>query len=445
MPSSAPTSPKVSADQVIALSDAGLVQYMIKKRLPDGRFDLDNIEGWDKLPKDERDKLGEKLRVGAGQANDALQCRPVDRDRVTARLLEISANNTLPLSFPEPDKSHPYYGTVWYLNILAEGRRPLPDERPLADEEMVKENDAESKSLIALEDDGGFLAYVEAVQQRLTEHGLTQTFQLNQDQARQDKLTTWIEYLCCEYCWYDRYNRVAKELQAKYDEAWKQLVDSGFFRPGETDEYLRTNESSIRGHKEVDTETKAFESAKSAAKAALAGLREAMDRPRGSGLEPAECDTMMKAVLDRLEKATASLKSIKRRVELIIQFVQETWDYQGAKKDAERHSILLRWIVEQVPLIEAELNEPKGSHTGRGKKRRPRPSKRGPDDVTSVERPSKRSRIDRDAARIGVPQVSGTPPTRRQPSADATEVPLPLAIPRQLRRSARIAARCDPF
>lgn len=47
---------------------------------------------------------------------------------------------------------------------------------------------------------------------------------------------TWIEYLNYKSSWHGRYERSIKRLRPKYDEAWKQLVDSGVLRPGETDE-----------------------------------------------------------------------------------------------------------------------------------------------------------------------------------------------------------------
>ncbi|KAF2188832.1 hypothetical protein K469DRAFT_765828 [Zopfia rhizophila CBS 207.26] len=52
---------------------------------------------------------------------------------------------------------------------------------------------------------GRFPIYVRAVKDRLKKHGFTRTFQLDEDPARQDKLTTWIEYLGYEYWWYDQY------------------------------------------------------------------------------------------------------------------------------------------------------------------------------------------------------------------------------------------------
>jgi hypothetical protein len=55
-------------------------------------------------------------------------------------------------------------------------------------------------------------------------------------------------------------------------------------------------------------------------------------------------------------------------------FVNATRDYRSAKKDAERHTILLRWILEQVPLVEAELKESEAAEsrpiTARGTKRK---------------------------------------------------------------------------
>lgn len=51
----------------------------------------------------------------------------------------------------------------------------------------------------------------EALKERLARHGFTRPFQLDEDAARQDKMTTWIEYLGYEYWWYDYYAGIAKE------------------------------------------------------------------------------------------------------------------------------------------------------------------------------------------------------------------------------------------
>lgn len=61
MASFEPTPPGVSAYDVLGFSDAELVQYMVQNRGSDGRFELD-LAGWDRLPKDQRERLAERLK-----------------------------------------------------------------------------------------------------------------------------------------------------------------------------------------------------------------------------------------------------------------------------------------------------------------------------------------------------------------------------------------------
>ncbi|KAF2178449.1 hypothetical protein K469DRAFT_695492 [Zopfia rhizophila CBS 207.26] len=151
----------------------------------------------------------------------------------------------------------------------------------------------------ATREEGRFPMYVKAVKDRLTKHGFTRTFQLDEDPARQDKLTTWIEYLGYEYWWYDQ----QLEAQSKLDAAEKDY------------------------------------------------------------------------------------HSVKRRHNLIYEFTERTKNIRIAKRNAERHSILLRWMLQQVPLIELELkqsNTTGNDSNGRGRRRRLKPSKgQGPTDQNS--------------------------------------------------------------
>ena len=103
-----------------------------------------------------------------------------------------------------------------------------------------------------LEVEGGdrLPAYAEPVTKHLAEHGFTRAFQLDQDPARQDKLTTWIKYLRYAYCLRDRCVERIRNLQPEYDEAWKRLVDSGVLRSGETEERIRTTQFAMRGQNE---------------------------------------------------------------------------------------------------------------------------------------------------------------------------------------------------
>lgn len=165
-----------------------------------------------------------------------------------------------------------------------------------------------------------------------------------------------------------------KRLQPKYDEAWKKLSDSGVLRLGETAELLRTHESAFRGESEREQAEKAIESAKSAAGVVLISTERARNDPYCSELTRPERLRMLAGAQSRLDLAQASLNSIKRRNNLIIDFVRGTWVNETAREDAERHSIMMRWILEQLPLVEAESESPKatehGSSIRRGTKRR---------------------------------------------------------------------------
>ena len=61
MPSSAPAASELCLDDILAFSDTELVRYLQENRHQDGGFDLE-FEGWENLPKDQRDNLAQRLR-----------------------------------------------------------------------------------------------------------------------------------------------------------------------------------------------------------------------------------------------------------------------------------------------------------------------------------------------------------------------------------------------
>lgn len=60
MSSKEPATSTLSVGDITAMSDATLGAFMLENRGPDGNFDLP-IDGWDKLSKDERALLAERL------------------------------------------------------------------------------------------------------------------------------------------------------------------------------------------------------------------------------------------------------------------------------------------------------------------------------------------------------------------------------------------------
>lgn len=215
--------------------------------------------------------------------------------------------------------------------------------------------EGDTKELGTSDADRYFRVYVEQVKRRLAQHGFTRTFQLEEDPKRQDKLTTWVEYLNYEYSWYDRYERSVKRLQPQHDEDWTKLVESGVLRPSETEEYRLTGESAFQRHSEWSAAKRALESAKEAANAALAETEKA--KHRRSSLSTEERKRRLAAALSRVDPAKESWEVTKRRADLIREFIVGIRDYRVAKDDVYRQGVLLQWILEQVPLVEAELSE----------------------------------------------------------------------------------------
>ena len=203
---------------------------------------------------------------------------------------------------------------------------------------------------------GGFPEYIKEAKRRLARHGFIRTFQFEEDPTRQDGLTTWIEYLNYEYSRYDDYNRRVEKLQPGHDEAWKRLVESGALRPGETEEYLLTDESSLLRQSELIRAQEALNAVEADAKAILIEYEE-VNKGRGK-LGRAECFRKMTSISSRFAPAREALKAAEKR-NPITQFIMETGEYMNAKHDVYRHSVLLSWVLEQVPLVEAEIAEAK--------------------------------------------------------------------------------------
>ncbi|KAL2171812.1 hypothetical protein VTG60DRAFT_1509 [Thermothelomyces hinnuleus] len=272
---------------------------------------------------------------------------------------------------------------------------------------------------------GGFPEYVAEARRRLAKHGFTRDFQLDKDLTRQDKLTTWIEYLNHEYAWYDRYERSIKRLRPGYDEAWKKLVESGVLRPGETDENLRTIESAARLQAEEDQARKAVTSAEAAAKAALSETEKA--KVGRSRLTTEERKRRLAVAHSRLVAAKEARKALEIRGDLITDFIRGTWDYAEQKRNIYRQRVRLQWALEQLPLIEAELDESNGSRAGRGAKRsKPRQSNDGTDVWGPAERKKDEPSVPADDTRASA--RARKPPKRG--AHDDMNHPRPLKRPR---------------
>ncbi|KAK7429751.1 hypothetical protein QQZ08_003777 [Neonectria magnoliae] len=446
----------LSVDEIAALSDAELGQFMTKHRRPDGGYELP-VDGWDKLSKDERNRLAERLKAQEqGLAQSPTVCsRPLDLDDLDARLRQVSPNKSFSLRpetrtiYRSRSSTPPYdpatYEIEAYHELVDDGGRPSYPIDLIRDVYRDPDNYAEmlrpwQESLTQVrakgifqrqlqrwqdfrkwqndnrgceDDDGGFPAYVEqkkrwikqdclkepgtkllakieadpsclksewdrrqgerqrqrhhcrergcrgfrdyakAVKRRLTRHDFIQPLELDEDPKKQDKLTTWIEYLNYEYWWLDKYTNNIKRLEPEHDELWQELVDKKILRPHETKEFVRTDASGMECEAEKDQAMKAVQRAESEAKRIYVSTQEDPKRLR---IPKAKRISMLKHGTEKLLAAKRRLEQARSRSFLIVQFVRATFGYAGAKRDAARHRVLVQWVLDQVPLIEAETN-----------------------------------------------------------------------------------------
>lgn len=208
--------------------------------------------------------------------------------------------------------------------------------------------------------------YTEAAKNLLAKYDFTRPFQFHDDPKQQDKLTTWIEFLVFMCSFDDLYARRNEISKPAYDQAWTTLVNTKVLRPYETAEYIRSSESSSLCDGE---RARAYDAVKSA-EAALMALQ--LDYLGGSSLSREAADMRTLAAEYRLVTAKDWLASIERRSRLVTDFGLAAREYSRVKRDMELHSFRLRWVLEQVPLVEAEMKEsavPETRHSTRGTKR----------------------------------------------------------------------------
>lgn len=206
----------------------------------------------------------------------------------------------------------------------------------------------------------GFSNYKKRLNQRLAKYGFTRSFQLQSDLSRQDALTTWIEYLGYEYWFYDQDAGYVRCFQRRHDEAWKKLVDSGMLRPGETYEVVCDIERVFRDASEEERAEKSLQSATTAVLAAEA----AVARARGVQVSQTAHRRGLLAAQAALNTVQMAFESLKRRSDVITDFVQQTKGYRNAERNIEHQKLLLQWIQQQIPLIELESKLSERDSTG---------------------------------------------------------------------------------
>ncbi|KAK4131478.1 hypothetical protein BT67DRAFT_486143 [Trichocladium antarcticum] len=385
---------KPLAREIVAYTDVELDQYLNEN----GRI----VAVQD--PKNLPESFIQRLR---DRVHNASRSRPVDLDLVSARLQQAAPRNEVESLYslsedatrllglvdlsqtPSSQSSDPEeelcervrYERVYHDELVRNGGRPW---YPIHLLEEVSKNPREYSELLRAwqpmpealpysfavfemqfgrwvrfgewqrkkraEFEGRMSEYTAWAKKLLAKDSVPRSFEFHEDPTRQDKLTTWIEYLTHEvyfykfrYAWHER-------RQKWYSKQWQKVVDSGLLRPHETFEFIMGLDSSFQRSNEKGQARKAVESAQSALSSAQQAISDS-SQPSASALQT------LSAAQSRLDSARESFDVIKKRNDSVYDFFIKTSKYRETKSKAERHVMLLQWIREQVPLVEAELQQ----------------------------------------------------------------------------------------
>ncbi|KND93536.1 hypothetical protein TOPH_01939 [Tolypocladium ophioglossoides CBS 100239] len=375
----------LSMDDITTLSDAQLVRLLEEHRCPNGHFELP-VDGWERLTREERNHLAERLRRAQEcvlAQNPAACSRPLDLDQVNARLAEVSDGGTTasparPRDTPKgPGHTPPYTEeeeradrrdeeTEAYRDLVNDGGRPLYPISLL--EQVLRDPEEYRKMLWPLwehfpthstpwlvyqkqlkrwqdfrnwqndnrgleDDDDGFSTYVERRKRGCIKLGYAKKLA----EIKSDP-----ECLRSDWEEYEHYMR-------RWQRRWQREPDCSEFS-----DYVDAIKRQWRA-------LKARQAAEAEAERVFFLTQE--DPHRLSIPEPKRI-RMLRAATKELVAAKDEYKSAKRRGDLVTNFIRATFDYNDAKKDTARHAVLAQWVLQQIPLIEAELTQPNMTEVG---------------------------------------------------------------------------------
>ncbi|KAI9163526.1 hypothetical protein HJFPF1_05143 [Paramyrothecium foliicola] len=291
-----------------------------------------------------------------------------------------------------------------------------------------------------------FRDYAEAVKRRLARHDFNQPFELDQDPKKQDKLTTWIEYLNYEYWWLDTYTREIERLEPEHDKLWQELVGKNVLKAHDTKDFVRTDESAM------ERETEKAQTWKAVEKAEDEGTRIyhlTQKDPRRLRIPRPKRISMMRHAAEKIFAAKRRSAEARRRSFLVVQFVRATFGYDDARRAAARHRILVQWVLDQVPLVASEVNPFKANRPGSDGRRTTKRRRTADVEPLETERP-KRARLNLEGpspvskrtppkATVMSPGL-GMPMDREAIQDLQSKNPAARSLPEGPRRSARISA-----
>jgi hypothetical protein len=195
-----------------------------------------------------------------------------------------------------------------------------------------------------------FREYLARCTRRLHKQSSLTALHMKQDTKDQDALSQWLEYLCFElseskrYSWYKRYHKT-------YENAWKTIVDSKVLHPHESRSLVETVQYASLHDDERSSLRQAVEAASSEV---LLAERDSLN----PSLKGPKAQRKLFEAQAKLDSAIEAFDRLQHRVDTIRKYRDTTSAYREARAGAQRHQMLLRWVQQQIPLIEKDLGLP---------------------------------------------------------------------------------------
>lgn len=358
----------LSAQEIVALGDAELDAYLEQQRRPNGEILVDVAVGWDHVPKDQRDRFIDRLRCdtilrligcphflrrdrdrahGGGPAAS----RAIDLGQVAKRLLEIPVDDTS----PPPRREAP-----------RKERTPTPPAET--------EEDMERESYPELVKDGGRPCY--------PFHLLDEIFK--DPERYREMMAPWRGWCI---------GAVTQQLESwKEFRQWQKFNRKDYSEWGTTRFHLCKMAFTpfLREFQLRDGGLLEY--------AEAVGTLLANDdfyRPFGLEEDPTEQDQLstwieylgyeywqyrwatlrISRLQQRYDEAMSALQSGQYSDDDLPKYQSTIRGYDDAKEKSRLHGPLARWIRDQVPLVEAEMEVTKAARatpgSSRSRKRRP--------------------------------------------------------------------------
>lgn len=192
---------------------------------------------------------------------------------------------------------------------------------------------------------GAFSRHDSQVRAILSRHNFDKQIQLTEDPSQQDPLSTWAEYLALKYRAYDRHQRAYQRKQQHFDREWKKLQGAGIVPASDTPDDFNGKRIAAAQEQKVRKARTALQSAEAKLQSAKAAH---------------DSEERILELQARIVQLQQTLDAAKKGSSMMTAFLDATSGYWGLQKESQRQEKFLKWMLQQVPIIEQEMEDAEG-------------------------------------------------------------------------------------